>query len=49
MFGLRSLYVYAALLFYRWAHREICPLHRDVGRVMQRRNELEAEWRRRCA
>jgi hypothetical protein len=45
MFGLRPLYLYAALVFYRWAHREICPL----GRVMQRRNDLEFEWRRRSA
>jgi hypothetical protein len=49
MFGLRPLWLYATLLFYRRAHREICPLHPDVGRVMQRRNDLEFEWRRRSA
>jgi hypothetical protein len=47
MFGLRALYVYAAMRFFQRARREIRRNHPDTGAVAIRCNHWEAEWRRR--
>jgi hypothetical protein len=44
---IRLLLLLARLGFYRWAAREIDPMHPDVDRVVVTCNELEHEWR--CA
>lgn len=38
---LNLLHVTVACAFYRWALREIDPLHPDVPRLLLRRQELE--------
>ena len=40
------LHLTFARAFYRWALREIDPLHPDVGRVVMRSRELEDKARR---
>lgn len=47
--GLHTLAQWACVYFYRWAVREIPPLHHDVGRVVIRNNELESWVRQRGA
>jgi hypothetical protein len=42
MRGLFPIYRLAALAYYRWAIREIDPLHEDVPHIVRRINELEA-------
>lgn len=37
---LNLIHVMVALAFYRWALREINPLHPDVPRIMLRQREL---------
>lgn len=39
--GLRPLLVLMALTYYRWALREIDPLHPDVPEILRRINGLE--------
>ena len=38
---MRPLIKHAALLYYRWALREICPLHPDVPQIVLAINTLE--------
>jgi hypothetical protein len=40
------LHVVLAQAFYRWAMREISPLHPDVPRIMLRQQELDERMRR---
>jgi hypothetical protein len=40
------IHVMFAQAFYRWALREINPLHPDVPRIMLRQNELADKARR---
>jgi hypothetical protein len=40
------LYVVTAQAFYKWAMREINPLHPDVPRIMLRQQELSEQFRR---
>ena len=40
------LHVVVAQAFYRWAMREINPMHPDVPRIMLRQQELEDKARR---
>jgi len=42
---LRALRLLCAQGFYRWAMREINPLHPDVPRIVQRQSELADAWR----
>jgi hypothetical protein len=43
---LNLIHVMVAQAFYKWALREIDPLHPDVPRIMLRRRELEDKARR---
>jgi hypothetical protein len=43
---LNFIHVMTALAFYRWALREINPLHPDVPRIMLRQRELADKARR---
>jgi hypothetical protein len=43
---LNLIHVMVAQAFYKWALREIDPLHPDVPRIMLRRQELEDKARR---
>jgi hypothetical protein len=43
---LNLIHVMVAQAFYRWALREIDPLHPDVPRIMLRRRELEDKAQR---
>ncbi|MDB5751508.1 MAG: hypothetical protein JWP65_1929 [Ramlibacter sp.] len=40
------LYLVTAQAFYKWAMREINPLHPDVPRIMLRQQELSEQFRR---
>lgn len=40
------LHVVVAQSFYRWAMREINPLHPDVPKIMQRQQELSDKYKR---
>lgn len=40
-FGLSPVFRLAALVYYRWALREIDPMHPDVHYIVHRINELE--------
>ena len=40
------LHVVVAQAFYRWAMREINPMHPDVPHIMLRQNELAEKHRR---
>jgi hypothetical protein len=40
------LHVVVAQAFYRWAMREINPMHPDVPRIMLRQQELAEKYRR---
>jgi hypothetical protein len=39
--GLLPLFRLMALTYYRWAMRQIDPLHPDVPEIVQRINDLE--------
>ena len=39
--GLRPLFVLIVLTYYRWAMRQIDPLHPDVQEIVRRINDLE--------
>jgi hypothetical protein len=39
------LYVVCAEAFYRWAMREIDPLHPDVAQIVLRQHQLEEQHR----
>lgn len=41
MSGIRPVLRLIALAYYRWAAREICPLHPDAAYVHRRVYELE--------
>ena len=41
--GLRPLLVLIVLTYYRWAMRQIDPLHSDVPEIVRRINDLEME------
>jgi hypothetical protein len=41
--GLQPLFRLLALEFYRWAMREIDPMHPDVPHIVHRINELERQ------
>lgn len=43
---LHLLHVVAAQAFYRWAMREICPMHPDVPKIMMRQLQLAEKHRR---
>jgi hypothetical protein len=43
---LSLIHVMAAQAFYRWAMREINPLHPDLPRIMLRQQELADKARR---
>jgi hypothetical protein len=43
---LSLLHLVLAQAFYRWAMREISPLHPDVPRIMLRQQELSERARR---
>lgn len=43
MRSLRPLVINAKLIWYRWALKEICPLHPDVPYIVLSINQLEAE------
>lgn len=40
------LHVVVAQAFYKWAMREINPMHPDVPRIMLRQHELNEKYRR---
>ena len=40
------LHVVVAQAFYRWAMREINPMHPDVPQIMLRQNQLADKYRR---
>lgn len=40
------LHVVVAQAFYRWAMKEINPMHPDVPRIMLRQQELAEKYRR---
>jgi hypothetical protein len=40
------LHVVVAQAFYRWAMREINPMHPDVPRIMLRQQQLQEKYRR---
>src|SRR5213076_685612 len=42
---LHLLYLVCARGFYRWAMREIDPLHPDVGKITIRQRDLDIEYR----
>lgn len=42
---LRFLYCVTAQAFYRWALREISPLHPDVPQIILRQRQLQEERR----
>lgn len=39
------LHCIAAQWFYRWAMREIDPLHPDVPKIIRRQRQLDDKWR----
>ena len=43
---LNLLHLVVAQAFYRWAMREINPMHPDVPRIMQRQRELAEKYHR---
>lgn len=43
---LNLLHVVVAQAFYKWAMREINPMHPDVPRIMLRQQELNEKYRR---
>jgi hypothetical protein len=43
---LELLHVLVAQAFYRWAMREINPMHPDVPKIMLRQNQLAEKYRR---
>ena len=43
---LKLLHVVLAQSFYRWAMREINPMHPDVPRIVRRQQELAEKYRR---
>ena len=43
---LNLLHVVVAQAFYRWAMREINPMHPDVPKIMQRQRELSEKHQR---
>jgi hypothetical protein len=43
MLGLYPLYRLIAIAWWRWARREIDPMHPDVHKIVHRLRELEAE------
>lgn len=43
---LHTLHVIAAQAFYRWAMKEINPMHPDVPKIMIRQNQLAEKHRR---
>ena len=43
---LSLLHVVLAQSFYRWAMREINPMHPDVPRIVRRQQELAEKYRR---
>jgi hypothetical protein len=43
---LNLLHVVVAQAFYKWAMREINPMHPDVPRIMLRQQELSEKYRR---
>lgn len=44
----KLLYIVLALAFYKWAMREIKPLHPDVPKIVRRKRELEEEYKKLC-
>jgi hypothetical protein len=40
------LHVVVAQAFYRWAMREINPMHPDVPKIMLRQQQLQEKYRR---
>ena len=43
---LHLLHVVVAQAFYRWAMREISPMHPDVPKIMLRQQQLAEKYRR---
>ena len=43
---LELLHVMVAQAFYRWAMREINPMHPDVPKIMLRQHQLAEKYRR---
>ena len=43
---LHLLHVMVAQAFYRWAMREINPMHPDVPKIMLRQQQLAEKYRR---
>ena len=43
---LSLIHVMVAQAFYRWAMKEINPMHPDVPRIMLRQQELNEKYRR---
>ena len=43
---LHLLHVVVAQAFYRWAMREISPMHPDVPKIMLRQQQLDEKYRR---
>ena len=43
---INHLHVVVAQAFYRWAMREINPMHPDVPRIMLRQQQLQEKYRR---
>jgi hypothetical protein len=43
---LSLLHVVLAQAFYRWAMKEISPMHPDVPRIVRRQQELDEKYRR---
>ena len=43
---IRVIHVMSAQWFYRWAMREIHPLHKDLPRILMRQRELDDVARR---
>lgn len=43
---IKLLHVVVAQAFYKWAMREINPMHPDVPRIMLRQQELAEKYRR---
>lgn len=43
---IQLLYLAGAQAFYRWALREIDPMHPDVAVILARQCELESKYRR---
>ena len=43
---LHLLHVVCAQAFYRWAMKEISPMHPDVPKIMVRQHQLAEKYRR---